>query len=126
MLSLRPLQASKMRPFEKKIGSWFRNSSLISIHIIIELPLLLLSFSKYICLRQNYEFPFILRDLRHIYQCILCQLQTKCETRVWYQDVNLLNVPYEESFHKRQYICFFVHQKMLFLFILLPWLPWLY
>ena len=40
--------------------SGFRNSSLI-----IQLSLLL-SFSKYIRLRQYYELPFIVRDLRHI------------------------------------------------------------
>ena len=56
--------------------SGFRNSSLISIHIIIQLPILL-SFSKYIRLRQYYEFPFILRDLRHIYQWVLRQLRTQ-------------------------------------------------
>ena len=90
VFSLGPLQASK-----KIFGSFtcylqsqvvtcyvlsgFRNSSLISIHIIIQLSLL--SFSKYIRLRQSYEFPFILRDLRHIYQCVLRQLRTKSKTK---------------------------------------------
>ena len=69
VLSLRPLQASEIGPFEKIFDSFtcyllspgvtcyvlsgFRNSSLISIHIIIQLSLLL-SFSKYIRLRQYY------------------------------------------------------------------------
>ena len=90
VFSLGPLQASK-----KIFGSFtcylqsqvvtcyvlsgFRNSSLISIHII-QLSLLL-SFSKYIRFRQSYEFPFILRDLRHIYQCVLRQLRTKSKTK---------------------------------------------
>ena len=60
--------------------SGFRNSPLISIHIIIQLSLLLY-FSKYIRLRQYYEFPFILRDLRHIYQRVLRQLRAKSKTR---------------------------------------------
>ena len=60
--------------------SGFLNSPLISIHIIIQLSLLLY-FSKYICLRQYYEFPFILRDLRHIYQRVLRQLRAKSKTR---------------------------------------------
>ena len=51
--------------------SGFRNSSLISIHIIIQL--LLLSFSKYIRLRQYYEFSFILSDLRHIFSNVNCE-----------------------------------------------------
>ena len=96
VLSLGPLQASEMGPFEKifcsltcylfsqgvttYVLSGFRNSSLICIHIIFQLSLLS-SFSKYIHLRQYYEFPFILRDLRHIYQCVLCQLQIKFKTR---------------------------------------------
>ena len=91
-----PLQASKTGPFEKIFDSFtryllsqgvtcyvlagFRNSSLISIRIIIQLSLLL-SFSNYIPLRQNYEFPFIFRDLRHIYQCVLRQLRTESKTR---------------------------------------------
>ena len=58
----------------------FRNSPLISIHIIIQLSLLLY-FSKYIPLGQYYEFPFILRDLRHIYQRVLRQLLAKSKTR---------------------------------------------
>ena len=49
-------------------------------HIIFQLSLLI-SFSKYIiCLRQYYKFLFILSDLRHIYQCVLRQLQTKSNT----------------------------------------------
>ena len=56
--------------------SGFRNSPLISVHIIIQFSLSL-SFSKYIRLRQYYEFPFILRDLRRIYQCVLRQLREK-------------------------------------------------
>ena len=71
-----------MEPFEKIFDSFtcyllslgvtydvlsgFRNSPLISIHIIIQLSLLLY-FSKHIRLRQYYEFSFILSDLRHIY-----------------------------------------------------------
>ena len=90
VFSLGPLQASK-KIFDSftcyllsqgvtcYVLSGFRNSSLISIHIIIQLSLL--SFSKYIRLRQSYEFPFILRDLRHIYQCFLRQLRTKCKAR---------------------------------------------
>ena len=94
--SLGHLEASKMGPFEKIFSSFtcyllsqgftcyalsgFHNSSLISIHIIIQL-LLLLSFSNYIRLTQHFEFPFIFRDLRHIYQCVLRQLRTKSETR---------------------------------------------
>ena len=85
-----------MGPFEKTIDSiayyslsqgvtcyglsWFRNSPLISIHTIIQVSLLLY-FSKYIRLRQYYEFPFILRDLRHIYQRVLRQLRAKSKTR---------------------------------------------
>ena len=60
--------------------SGFRNSPLISIHIIIHLSLLLY-FSKYIHLRQYYEFPFIIRDLRHIYPRVLRQLRAKSKTR---------------------------------------------
>ena len=56
--------------------SGFRNSPLISIHIIIKVSLVLY-FSKYIHLRQYYEFPFILRDLRHMYWHVLCQLRPK-------------------------------------------------
>ena len=52
----------------------------ISIHIIIQVSLVLY-FSKYIHLRQYYEFPFILRDLRHIYQRVLRQLRAKSKTR---------------------------------------------
>ena len=58
----------------------FCNSPLISIHITIWLSLLLY-FLKDICLRQYYEFPFILGDLGHIYQRVLCQLQAKPKTR---------------------------------------------
>ena len=92
VLSLGPLQVSEMEPFEKIFGSFtcyllsqgyvlsgFRNSPLISIHIIIQSSLLS-SFSKYILLRQYYEFPFILRDLSHIYQPVLRQLQAKSKT----------------------------------------------
>ena len=92
-----PLRVSEMRAFEKIFDSittyyslsqgftcymlsGFHNSPLISIHIIIQLSLLLY-FSKYIRLRQYYEFPFILRDLRHIYQRVLCQLRAKSKTR---------------------------------------------
>ena len=60
--------------------SGFRNSPLISIHIIIQLSLLLY-FSKYIPLSQYYEFPFILKDSRHIYQRILRQLRAESKTR---------------------------------------------
>ena len=60
--------------------SGFHNSPLISIHIIIQLSLLLY-FLKYIRLRQYYEFPFVLRDLRHIYQRVLRQLGAKSKTR---------------------------------------------
>ena len=63
-----------LRPFG------FRNSPLISFHIIIQLSLLLY-FSKYICLRHNYDFQFILRDIRHICQRVLRQLQAKSKTR---------------------------------------------
>ena len=96
VLSLGPLLASEMGPFEKIFDSFtcyllsqgvtcyvlsgFRNSPLISIHIIIQLSLLLY-FSKYIRLRQYYEFPFILRDLRHIYQHVLRQLRAKYKIR---------------------------------------------
>ena len=60
--------------------SGFRNSPLISVHIIIQLSLLLY-FSKHIRLRQYHKFPFILRDLRHLYPRVLCQLQAKSKTR---------------------------------------------
>ena len=46
--------------------SGFPNLPLISIHIIIIQLSILSYFSKYIRLKQYYEFPFILRDLRHI------------------------------------------------------------
>ena len=59
--------------------SGFSNSP-VSIHIVIQLSLLLY-FSKYIRLRQYYEFPFILRDLRHIYQRVLRQLRPKSKAR---------------------------------------------
>ena len=92
-----PLRVSEMRPFEKIFDSittyyslsqrvtcymlsGFHNSPLISIHIIIQLSLLLY-FLKYIRLRQYYEFPFVLRDLRHIYQRVLRQLGAKSKTR---------------------------------------------
>ena len=55
-------------------------SPLIYIHIIIQV-LLVLYFSKHIHLRQYYEFPFILRDLRHIYMHVLRQLQPKSKAR---------------------------------------------
>ena len=58
----------------------FRNSPLISIHIIIQVSLVLY-FSKYIHLGPYYEFPFILRDLRHIYQCVFRQLRPKSKAR---------------------------------------------
>ena len=96
VLSLGPLRASEMRLFEKifdsityyslsqgvtcYVLSGFHNSPLISIHIIIQLSLLLY-FSKYIRLRQYYEFPFILRNLRHIYERVSRQLQAKSKTR---------------------------------------------
>ena len=61
--------------------SGFRISPMISIHITTQLSLLLY-FSKYIrMMRQYYEFPFILGDLRHIYQRVLRQLQAKSKTR---------------------------------------------
>ena len=59
--------------------SGFHNSPLISIHII-QLSSLLY-FSKCIRLIQYYEFPFILRDLKHIYQRVLHQLPAKSKTR---------------------------------------------
>ena len=93
VLSLGPLQVSEMEPFEKIFGSFtcyllsqgyvlsgFRNSPLISIHIIIQL-LLLLYFSRCIRLRQYCEFTFILRDLRHIYQSVFRQFRAKSKTR---------------------------------------------
>ena len=61
--------------------SGFCNSPPISIHIIIIQLSLLLYFSKYIRLKQYYEFPFILRDLRHIYQRVLRQLLARFKTR---------------------------------------------
>ena len=54
----------------------FRNSSLISVHIIIQLSLLL-SLSKCIRLRQYYEFSFIVRDLRHILSVRLKSTENK-------------------------------------------------
>ena len=60
--------------------SGFRNSPQISIHIIIQISLVLY-FSRYIHLRPNYEFPFIRRDLRHIYQRVLRQLRPKSKAR---------------------------------------------
>ena len=85
-----------MGPFEKIFGSityyslsqgvtchvlsGFRNSPLTSIHVMIQVSLLL-HFSKYIRLRQYYEFPFILRDLRHIYQRVSRQLRAKSKTK---------------------------------------------
>ena len=113
-MSLGSLWASEMRLFKKifdsityyslsqgvtsNVLSGFHNSPLISIHIIIQLSLLLY-FSKYTCLRQYFEFPFILRDLGQIYQHVLHQLQAKSK---------------KDSMLKSK--------KMLFLFILLPWL----
>ena len=95
-VEFRPLQASEMGSFEKifdgityyslsqgvtcYVPSGFHNSPLISIDIIIQLSLLLY-FSKYIRLRQYYEFPFILRNLRHIYQRALRQLRAKSKPR---------------------------------------------
>ena len=49
-------------------------------YILIQVSLVLY-FSKYIHLRPYYEFPFILRDLRHIYQCVLRQLRPKSKAR---------------------------------------------
>ena len=96
VLNLGPLSPSEMRPFGKIFDSityyslsqgvicyllsGFRNSPLISFHIVIQVSLLLF-FSKYICLKQYYEFPFILRDLRHIYQRVLRQLRAKSKIR---------------------------------------------
>ena len=96
MSSLGPLWASEMGLFEKifdiftcywlsqgvtcYVLSGFCNSPLISIHIIIQLSLLL-SFSKYIRIRQYYEFSLILRDLRQIYLRVLRQLRAKSKTR---------------------------------------------
>ena len=54
------------------------SSPLISIHIIIQLSLY---FSKYVRLSEYYEFPFIRRDLRHMYQRVLRQLQAKSKIR---------------------------------------------
>ena len=95
VLSSGPLWASAMGPFELIFDSitycslsqgikcfvlsGFRNSPLISIHIIIQVSLVLY-FSKYIRLRQSYEFPFIFRDLRQIYQCVSRQLRAKSKT----------------------------------------------
>ena len=53
---------------------------LISIHAIIQVSLLLY-FSKYLRLRQYYQFPFIPRDLKYIYQRVLRQLRAKSKTR---------------------------------------------
>ena len=43
--------------------------------------LLLLYFSKYIRLRQYYQFPFIFGDLSLTYQPVLRQLRAKSKTR---------------------------------------------
>ena len=61
--------------------SGFRNSPLISLSDIIIQLSLLLSFSKYIHIRQYSEFSFILRDLRQIYLRVLHQLRAKSKAR---------------------------------------------
>ena len=60
--------------------SGFCNSPLISIHITIWLSLLLY-FLKDICLRQYYEFPFILGDLRHISARLMSIASTNCKSK---------------------------------------------
>lgn len=92
MLSLRPLQASKMGPFEKINGrftcylssqevtcylfSGFRNSSLISSQMIIHLSLLL-SFSK----SRLWQGKIMYFYLLHTYWCFLHHLRTKSMAR---------------------------------------------
>ena len=131
MLSLGPLWASEMGPLEKLFDSiscyllsqqvtcyvlsGFRNSPLISIHIIIQLSLLLY-FSKYIRLRQYYEFPFILRDLRHIYQRVLRQLQANSKTRTVIERCKLIECVVGRTFLMSK------RKKMSFLFTSFPWL----
>ena len=61
------LSASEMGPFEKIFDSFFACYFLSQgLHVTCfqGSVILLLYFSKYIRLRQYYEFPFILRDLR--------------------------------------------------------------
>ena len=80
--------------------SGFRNASLIMIHIVIQLSLLL-SLSKYRILRilwENYEFPFILRDFRHIHQCVLRQLRTKSKTRAFIASCKFIECVVGEKF----------------------------
>ena len=92
----------------------FRNSALIFIHIIIQLSLLLLYFSKYIRLRQYYEFPFILRDLRHIYQRVLRQLQANSKTRTVIERCKLIECVVGRTFLMSK------RKKMSFLFTSFP------
>ena len=92
VLSLGPLKASKIGRFEKIFGSFtcyllsqvvtsyaysgFRDSSLISIHIITQLSLLL-SFSKYIRLRQYCEFPIHSQGFKiYVVSVSYCQFRT--------------------------------------------------
>ena len=113
--SLRPVQASKTGPFKKIFDSftrylltqgvtYYRNLSLISIHIIIQFSLMV-SFSNYIRLRQFYEFPFILRDLRHIYQCVvlrLCEQSLRQELMI--ARCKFIECVIRKSVRKRQYV----------------------
>ena len=97
--------------------SEFRNSPLISIHIIIQLSLLL-SFSKYIRIRQYYEFSLILRDLRQIYLRVLRQLRAKSKTRAMIGRCKFIECVVGRKFLEKT-VCRNV-KKMCFLFILLP------
>ena len=83
--------------------SGFRNSPVMSIHITIQLSLLLY-FSKYIRLKQYYEFPFILGDFRNIYQRVLRQLQAKSKTRAMIGRCKFIEYVVRRSFCKRQYV----------------------
>ena len=130
-----PLQASKTGPFDKIFGSFtccllsqgvtcyvlsgFRNSSLISIHIIIQLSLLL-SLSKYIRLRQSYKFPFILSDLRHIYQCVLRQLKIKLKTRAMTVRCKFIECVVQRKFSEKT-VCRNVKKCRFYLFCFLDY-----
>ena len=95
VLKLGHLKASETGPIEKIFGSFtcyllsqrvtcyllsgFLNSPLISIHVIIQLSLLL-SFSK--CIRLIYFHSFSgIKNLRHRYQRVLRLLHAKSKTR---------------------------------------------
>ena len=141
VLSLGSLWGSEMGPHENIFDSityyslsqgvtrfvllGFRNSPLISIHIIIQLSLLLY-FSKHIRSRQYYEFPFILRDLRHVYQHVLRQLRAKCKTRAMIRRCKFIEcvVSCVGMCRKKVFVkdSMSKHKKMWFLFISLPWL----